>query len=243
MKHDLQHYYSTVVAEGLYSNEKNLEFNLSMVFNEINFENARFLEIGGGRGLHSFYAACRGALEVICLEPEAAGSTSGVVEKVRRISSLMGVKKVDLEPATFQDFEPRDKLFDIILLHDSINHLDEDACINLLNNDSSKTAYKNLFHKLASMADTGASLIICDCSRFNFFASLGIRNPLTPNIEWHKHQSPSVWISMLIEAGFGRPRTKWISFNRFGSLGQLITGNKFASYFLKSYFCLAMKKL
>lgn len=89
------------------------------------------LDIGCGDGILSLYAAWKGAKQVIGLEPELAGSTKGVLEKFKHQSELLALDNVSIKPLRFQDYQPKDVRFDIILLHNSINHLDEQACINL----------------------------------------------------------------------------------------------------------------
>ncbi len=114
---------------------------MKTLFKKVTLENRRVLDIGGGGGLHSFYAACMGAKEIICLEPETEGSRSGMGAKFRKLSETLGDNQVRFEPVTFQAFEPAGEQFDIILLHKSINHLDETACINLLNSEVPKAIY------------------------------------------------------------------------------------------------------
>ena len=229
---NLEHYLSAVIKEGLYPNRGNLQFHLKTLFKNI----------GGGSGLHSFYAACMGAKEVVCLEPETEGSRSGTGAKFRKLGGILGYDYVRFEPVTFQAFEPTGKRFDIILLHNSINHLDETACIDLLNSEESKAIYLSMFSKLSSVASSRAKLIVSDCSRYNFFALLGIKNPLAPTIEWHKHQVPEVWVNLLSQVGFVNPRVRWTSFNTLRSLGRVLLGNKLLSYFLRSHFCFTMEK-
>lgn len=241
-KPNLEGYLSAVIKEGLYPNRGNLQFHLKTLFKNVPLENRRVLDIGGGSGLHSFYAACMGAKEVVCLEPETEGSRSGMRVKFRKLSEILGYNYVRFEPVTFQAFEPTKKQFDIILLHNSINHLDETACINLLNSEASKTIYMGIFSKLSSFANSGAKLIVCDCSRYNFFALLKIKNPFAPTIEWHKHQAPEVWVNLLSQVGFINPRVRWTSFNTLRSPGGVLLGNKLLSYFLRSDFRFTMKK-
>ncbi len=125
-------YFVLVDQEGLYSSQYNLRFYLNYLFKNISFNKKTMLDIGGGAGLFSFYAACLGANEVICLEPEAAGSRSGMVEKFKKLQSgLQTLVQVKLVSTTIQNFNPNDRKFDIILLHNSINHIDEEACIKL----------------------------------------------------------------------------------------------------------------
>lgn len=239
---NFENYLSAVIKEGLYPNRGNLQFHLKTLFKDIALENRRVLDVGGGSGLHSFYAACMGAKEVLCLEPETEGSRSGMEAKFRKLGGMLGYDQVKFEPVTFQAFEPKGKQFDIILLHNSINHSDETACINLLNDETSKAIYLNMFSKLGSLASGGAKLIVCDCSRYNFFALFRIRNPFAPTIEWHKHQAPEVWVDLLSQVGFVNPRIRWTSFNTLRSPGRVLLGNKLLSYFLRSDFRLTMEK-
>ena len=239
---NLEGYFSAVIREGLYPNRGNLQFHLKTLFKDIVLENGRVLDVGGGSGLHSFYAACMGAKEVVCLEPETEGSRSGMEAKFKKLSGILGQDQVWFEPVTFQVFEPAGKRFDVILLHNSINHLDETACINLLNSEASKAIYMDIFSKLSSLARSGAKLIVCDCSRDNLFALLRIKNPFAPTIEWHKHQAPEVWVDLLGQVGFINPSVRWTSFNTLRSPGRVLLGNKFLSYFLRSHFRFTMEK-
>ena len=235
-------YLRVMVQAGLYRRKDNLKFYTDILFADVDFKAKRVLDVGGGSGLLSFFAACKGASKVICLEPELEGSTKGVQNKFKHAKSMLGLDNVYLEPTTFQDFDSGDTLFDVILLHNSINHLDENACIHLLENDQSKAVYNEIFQKLASMSAKGATLIICDCSNKNFYARLGIRNPLAPQIEWHKHQAPEVWAKMLEAFGFKNPKISWLSYNSLRRFGRILAGNRVVTYFLTSHFCLVMYK-
>jgi len=235
-------YLDTAIEERLYSTKGRLQFHTDALFGEIDFNNKTVLDIGGGTGLHSFYAAARGARKVVCLEPEADGSSAGVIEKIHRLKKLLERDNVEFKPLTLQAFEPEGETFDVILLHSSINHLDETACINLLREPKFKAVYREVFSKIFSLSNKGAKLIVCDCSRYNLFALLKIRNPFAPTIEWHKHQAPEVWANLLAGVGFVNSRISWPSFNRLGNWGRVLFGNKFAAFFLASSFCLRMDK-
>jgi predicted RNA methylase len=52
------------------------------IFKDINFNEKAVLDIGGGIGIFSFYASLKGASKIVCLEPEARGSASGMVRSV-----------------------------------------------------------------------------------------------------------------------------------------------------------------
>ena len=162
--------------------------------------------------------------------------------KFKKLGGILGYDQVTFEPVTFQAFKPVGKQFDIILLHNSINHLDETACINLLSDEASRAIYMNIFSKLSALASSGAKLIVCDCSRYNFFALLGIKNPFAPTIEWYKHQAPEIWVDLLSQVGFVNPRVRWTSFNTLRSPGRVLLGNRLLSYFLRSDFRFTMEK-
>jgi len=238
---ELKRYYEVIIQEGLYSTVPRLKFHLNALFDKVDFQGKRVLDIGGGNGRYCFYAHCKGAEEAICLEPEDDGSRTGVVETFRKVGKLLDVDNVSVETVTFQDYDPGDKKFDIIILYDSINHLDEDSCIDLLENKTSRDSYMKLFLKLRSIANKGTQLIICDCSRHNFYPFIKIPNPIDPGIEWEKHQAPETWIEMLTEVGFANPNVRWTTFNPLKKIGKLLLGNKIASYFLTSHFHLSME--
>jgi SAM-dependent methyltransferase len=231
-----------MVEERLFPRERNLIFHQRWLFAGVDFENRTLLDIGAGTGLNGFYAACRGAREVICIDPEADGSTAGAQERFARLKKRLGVNNIRLEPAFFQSYEAGERKFDIILLHNSVNHLDESACIDLLEDAAARARYQRIFEKIAALAKPRATLILCDCSRYNFFAALGLRNPVMPTIEWNKHQAPETWAQLLVAAGFEEPHIRWSSFNRLGAAGERVLGNKFAAYFLKSHFCLTLRR-
>lgn len=239
---NIEQYFKVILSERLYSNRRNLEFHLKTLFDKINFLNKNVLDVGGGNGLYSFYAAYKGAKEVVCLEPELEGSDSGANATFIKLSKLLDLNNVKLEVSTLQDYKSDGKAYDIVFLLNSINHLDEAACINLQNNGHSYEIYKNICIKIWALSNPNAKIIITDCSNSNFYAMLGINNPFNQTIEWNKHQSPNTWINMLKEVGFINPELRWSSFNTLGPLGHLFLGNRFISYFLISHFYIRMEK-
>jgi len=158
--------------------------------------------------------------------------------------AIIVISPSPLEPIRFQDFHTV-KTFDIILMQDSINHLDEEACVKLQYDDEARKKYGLIFRKLSEIAVPGARLIITDFSRYNLFASLGVKNPFVPTSEWDKHQSPDFWSKMLSEYGFMNPEVFWTFYLASGvrKIGRLLLGNRFASYFFNSHFRLVLDKV
>jgi hypothetical protein len=241
-KSEIDDFLSKMISNGAYPSKENLKFKYDQIFRNIDFTGKNVLEIGGGAGVFCFYASMRGANRVVNLEPEADGSKSGYIDKFRSLKDSLGINNVELIESTFQDYNPLDMKFDIILLYNSINHLDEKACIDLLTSPRSWEIYRDIFKRIHSMSNIDARVIIGDCSNKNFFPLIGLRNPIYKRIEWHKHQAPNVWTELLQECGFSNPAVSWTTFNSFGRLGQLLFGNRYISYFLISHFVLKMEK-
>jgi SAM-dependent methyltransferase len=239
----LDTFYAVALEDGLVNKRSRFQFYASTIFDGVDFRGARVLDVGGGSGLFSFYAACMGAAKVVCLEPEVEGSTKGRMSSFAKFRSNLDLSdQVSLRPNTIQSFEPRNSRFDVVILHRSINHLDENACVRLRESEISVNAYRAIVAKIGSLADGGGKLVVVDCSNYNFFALLRIRNPFEPMIDWRKHQAPEVWVSLFREVGFDRFRVKWLSFNQLYHVGRMLMGNRLVSYFLGSYFCLTMTK-
>jgi SAM-dependent methyltransferase len=238
----LETYFSAMADENVYPNTGNLRFYVKFLFDGVSIKDRSVLEIGGGKGTLSFFAGCSEAKRVLCLEPEAAGSSAGMQKAFHRVAVRLGLDEVRLEPATLQQFDPRGETFDLVLLHNSINHLDEKACVALRRSESARARYRDLFAKIATLTRSGGVFLATDCSPYNFFGTLGLRNPLMPTIEWHKHQSPWTWAGLLGEAGFERPRIRWTTLNSLRAPGRILFGNACAAFFLTSHFCLTMSR-
>lgn len=232
-------YFETIIKEKLFTKRSRLQYFMESIYSGIDFRDKRFLDIGGGAGLHSYYAANKGARKVLCLEPEVEGSSCNMYATARRLQQLLNVDNVSIEKETLQSYVFREK-YDIILMHNSINHLDEPSCINLLKDKQSLDNYRNYFRKIAAVAEKKATVIVCDCSCSNLFALLNLPNPFARTIEWNKHQRPETWSCLLSEVGFTNPRITWRSFNSLGTMGNFFLGNKYAAYLLHSHFCLRM---
>jgi len=217
-----------------------LKFYLNYLFSGVSFKDKSVLEIGGGNGLISLYGAFMGAKSVVLLEPESKGSTNGVLDKLDTFDNVFLQNRIKYKATTFQNFNPNNQIFDIIILHNSINHLDEEACINLMESNDAREIYGDMFKKLSELSAINAKLVIADCSRYNFWDFIGLVNPIASTIEWHKHQSPKYWSQMLYDFGFINPKIRWTSPKCFRELGRLFLGNRFVSYFTSSHFCLVM---
>jgi SAM-dependent methyltransferase len=228
--------------EEVYPNRGNLKFHLRFLFDGVPLRDRSILEIGGGAGTLSFYAGSIGAKRVVCLEPEAAGSDRGIQRHFHRLSKRLKLDSVRLEPTTLQQFDPRGDTFDVVVVHDAINHLDEEACIALPRSLEARRRYLELFGKIFDLTRPGGHFVAADCSRYNLFGMLRLRNPLVPTIEWHKHQTPGTWSTLLKQVGFERPRIRWSTLNTLRTPGRILFGNALAAFALNSHFCMTMTR-
>ena len=145
---------NTYLDQGLISSKRRTTFHLKTLFNGIEFENKNVLDVGGGNGLFSNYAAINGANNVVLLEPEFDGSDAGIVETnldMQRKLELSDI--VSFKPETFQNYENNGLKFDFVLLHNSVNHLDEEACEGLPTNLEYQERYCSLFKKMYEMLE------------------------------------------------------------------------------------------
>lgn len=207
----------------------------------IPLEGKRVLDIGGGDGRYSFYMAAAGAREVICLEPELAGSSEGMIASFEETKRQLNLPCVHLVISTFQEYKP-DAPFDILFSNASINHLDEEACIHLKHSKQAQEVYRQLFDKMHDMLRPGGYLVIYDASRYCFYSILGLRNPFAPTIEWHKHQTPWFWSRFAQASGFRKVHQKWSHPYRFHRIGHLLIGNPVVNFFWKSQFVIILQR-
>ena len=202
---------------------------------DMDFKCKTVLDIGGGNGAIGFYCAIKGADKVVVMEPEFDGSTAGVIKQFEEISERFPNLPVTMTTKVLEEYDTKEK-FDIIIMHDSINHIDEELCVVLHKDEAAKKKYLAFFELIANYCSQKARLLIADCSNKNFFHAVGIKNVFVPSIEWEKHQEPKVWGKLFQQVGFITKSTKWASFSSLGVLGKLILGNSWGAYFTSSHF-------
>jgi SAM-dependent methyltransferase len=211
---------------------------LQRLFAGVPLAGRRVLDVGGGSGAISFYAGVRGA-NVVCLEPGAEGSNPQMEAAYRRLEeSVGGAVHVALDRRTLQQLDAQPGTFDVIVLHNSVNHLDEQACVRLPADPGARRTFVELFSSLRETAQPGGDLILSDCARWNLFGALRARNPFVPEIEWELHQQPRVWAQLLGESGFLQARIRWNPMTRAGRAGELVLANWLGAFMTQSHFTL-----
>lgn len=212
------------------------------IFQDIDLEGKNMLEIGCGKGVYSIWASIHGARRVVGLEPLEEGSfdSSAVYSDFEKMVKALRIKNIKMLPLKIQDYKKKkNEKFDLVLSVASINHLDEDSCVNLRKNAAAREIYKGIFRDIAKQMNKGGKLIILDCSNRNFFADVGLTNPMGKSIEWFKHESPEFWAELLSECGFAKARISWPS-GRYLRFLNIFNRSKWMSYFMNSFFRLEM---
>ena len=218
---------------------KHIKFNCQQAFRSVDLCDKAVLEIGAGEGILSAYAATRGAKYVVALEPETAGSNGGCASTIQHMKQKLGGSNLEIGDGMIQNYDSGERKFDIALLWNSVNHLDEPLCEQLRHSSRARNVYRRIFRHISNMMRAGALLIVADCSRYNLYPMVGLRNPIIPQIEWEKHQSVKTWIQLLEPLGFVKRHLSWTVPYPLRLFAPLLN-NSIAAFLLCSHFRLIL---
>lgn len=217
---------------------EHIQYNCKQAFGNINITGKSILEIGAGEGILSAYAT-RFAKHVTAIEPEGAGSTEGYSAIIKNLKEVLAAPNFELFQDVVQNYDCGERKYDIVLMYNSVNHLDESMCEQLDVSSKARNAYRGIFEHISNMMLPGAKLIICDCSRYNFFQMIHMKHPITPQIEWKKHQTPEAWVNVLESLGFVKEKLSWTVAYPLRKFSLLLS-NRTAAFFLFSHFRLIL---
>lgn len=218
-----------------YSNGKRYSIRGEFLFTGIPLAGARVLEIGCGTGAWAIWGALHGAERVLGIDPEAKGSTVNTLETFRCTIDRLGLGGVVKATDHFLHQLPaQEQRFDVAVMYNVVNHLDEDAVVVLHRNRAAFKQYVSILKKLRVLMHPGGWVIVADCARTNLWPQLGLRSPLGRTIEWYKHQDPRTWVDVFAQAGFCYSDLRWSPLYPFHRL----TANWLVQYLTCSHFVL-----
>lgn len=229
---------STTVSS--YASPARAIFRYQQAYRGIDLRGKTVLDIGAGRGMASAFAIAQGAKHVVALEPESAGSTDGYSAVILRVQEELNASNFEVRAQPVQDYDNAGRTFDVVLLYQSVNHLDEPMCMALGHSEEARDVYRGIFGRIAGMMNPDARLIMVDASRHNFFPMIGLKNPLLPMIEWEKHQTPRTWVRLLAPLGFVKERVSWHTYHALRHFGPVFA-NRVVSFVLNSVFRLDLR--
>jgi hypothetical protein len=211
------------------------------IFDKIILKNKKLLDLGGGNGVASFFAYnSERSCKCTIVDPYLEGSNKRMSLQNKKLSKIYN-NAVRLHN-DYIDTLPENYKFDIILMHNSINHIGEDIIGDIDSNKNSQIEYSRRLSKILERANANATLIIADCSSKNFWNDLKIKNFLAPTIDWNLHKPPNVWKNLIENLGFEHISTKWRARRELLSFGKFFLSNVYASYMLNSFFVSIYKK-
>lgn len=221
-----------------YANGTRYRVRGDFLFQGIPLIGMHVLEVGCGIGAWAIWAALHGADRVIGIEPEADGSTENTLTKLRQtIETLELDKNIVASNHYLHELPVQNRPFDVVVMYNVINHLDEKAVVMLHSEAFAYERYVTILQNLRLRMRSGGWAIVADCGRSNFWPRLGLRSPLAPTIEWHKHQNPRTWIDVFKSAGFESFDVRWSPLQPLVRL----TANRLAQYLTLSHFVLRFR--
>jgi cyclopropane fatty-acyl-phospholipid synthase-like methyltransferase len=220
-----------------YANRKRYENRARFLFDGIDLTGARVLDVGCGSGAWAIWAALRGAAEVLGIEPEFDGSTADSLGRFRHIIDRLDLKeKVRATNQSLQELEP-EQAFDVVVMFNVINHLDEDAVETLDRDPAAFQRYVGTLSRLRAHVRDGGWVVVADCARTNLWNQLGLESPFARDIDWSKHQNPAVWARVFQSSGFRVVDLRWSPLQPFLRL----TSNWPVHYITCSHFVLRLQ--
>jgi len=210
----------------------------TFLFKDIPLEGRRVIDIGCGTGTFALWAAVHGAKYVLGIEPESAGGTGGTLERFQSIIADLELEdQVEAKDLLLQDLPVPEERFDVCVMYNVINHLDEEAVAHLHEDWAAVKRYLHILQHLRQIMTANGLLIVADCARSNFWPAVGLKPPLARTIEWKKHQNPKTWIDIFSRVAFHCQDLRWSPIYPLGRF----CANRLFQYFTRSHFVLRFR--
>lgn len=234
-----QHAISYAAKAAGYASTERYCARADFLFRNVPLSHRHVLDVGCGKGAFTLWPVLQGADFALGIEPESSGSTQGSLQTLRQTIHSLGLDhKVEASAKRLDDLST-ERPFDVVVMYNVINHLDEEAVQHLHKNDlQAVQRYLFVLRHLFQLMKPGGDLIVADCGRENFWSLLGLKSPFAPTINWHFHQEPKIWIPLFEQAGFHLEDWRWSSLYPFGAL----SANHLVQYLTASHFVLHFRR-
>ena len=213
------------------------------IYDDIDLDGKKILDIGGGNGIASFHALNSSEnCSAWVVDPIAEGSNDLMLAQYESMKKSYGAERINfhrdyvntlLDPGTF----------DIIVMHNTVNHIGEDILQDISYKNEAYTEYVSRLKTILDRLASDGILIVADCGSRNFFGQIGLKSPFAPSIDWHLHCEPGVWQQMIEDIGVLHIKTQWTARREFGVFGKFFLANRLFSYFTNSHFVSTYRKL
>jgi SAM-dependent methyltransferase len=238
MPHTVQDQLEVAASLVGYRNGSRYRTRGEFLFNGVPLREKSVLEVGCGAGAWAIWAALHGAARVIGLEPEADGSRRHIRERLLENIETLGLQtKIVAVDGCLEELAETEAMFDVVVMFNVINHLDEAAVVVLDQDRKAFEKYVAVLKKLRAQMRAGGWIIVADCARRNFWNQIGLTSPLVPWIEWHKHQNPRTWVKVFAASGFRPFDLRWSPMQPLPRL----TSNWLAQYVTCSDFVMRLR--
>jgi len=213
------------------------------IYSNVDFQGKTIADVGGGNGIASFYAlSADPQCQCWIVDPIIEGSNLAMMDQYALMAEKTDATRVHFHKDFIETLEDPQQ-FDIVLMHNSINHIGEDIIEEAKSNDGRYLEFIGRLKPIIDRVVQGGTIIVSDCGTENFWDKIGLRSPFAPTIEWNLHGEPEFWQKMLESVGCAHVKTGWTSRRELGKLGKLLLANRFTSYFTTRHFVSVYKKV
>lgn len=237
-----QRSFEEILAEDGHEKPRNFDWTMNYMFRGVSLKAKTVLDVGSGRGLTPIWISRQGAKQVYSMEPELAGSRSGVISVQEARIRELGLDNIHFVSDEFEKYDPGETRFDVILSKASINHLEESE-YHALFHQPTYDAFLRIAVRFRELLRPGGVVVATDAARYGFFAAaktLGLPNRYCyarRNINFRIHQNPATWKKIFKAAGFSRVQVDYPMPFALRHLRPALN-NPVSNFFLQSAFIL-----
>src|SRR4030095_3497079 len=98
------------------------------------------------------------------IEPEATGSSSDALVAFRQIVATLGLgEQIEATEHSLQELPMPERPFDVVIMYNVINHLDEEAVVVLHRDAEAFARYVSILQNLRLLMRSDGWVVVADC--------------------------------------------------------------------------------